>query len=174
VAPWPQAQEALINPEAETGMVAIMETIKAIRNMRAEVKAAPGKKVPAILLVSKELQAVVTKNQSYIKLMGSVDDLTVDSLTGNKPENAMATVTAGIEVYLPLKGLIDVEKENQRLQKELESLTKDVARIAGKLGNAGFLAQAPAEVVAKEQAKSQEFNEKILAIKERLVYLKTL
>ncbi|MEG1726596.1 MAG: valine--tRNA ligase [Acidaminococcaceae bacterium] len=174
VAPWPQVQEALINPEAETGMVAIMETIKAIRNMRAEVKAAPGKKVPAILLVSKELQAVVTKNQSYIKLMGSVDDLTVDSLTGNKPENAMATVTAGIEVYLPLKGLIDVEKENQRLQKELESLTKDVARIAGKLGNAGFLAQAPAEVVAKEQAKSQEFNEKILAIKERLVYLKTL
>lgn len=174
VAKWPECQEALVDKKAEAGMNAIMETIKAIRNMRAEVNAAPGKKVPAILLVTDDLKEIVQANQSYINLMGSVDELTILPAGGDKPENAMATVTTGIEVYLPLKGLIDVEKENQRLNKELASLDKEISRIEGKLSNAGFLAKAPAEVIEKEKAKSTEITEKMKAIQERLAYLKSL
>lgn len=174
VASWPQCEEKLIDDEAEAGMVSIMEAIKAIRNMRAEVNVAPGKKVPAILLVTADLQAVVKENQSYINLMGSVDELSLLPADGAKPENAMAAVTKGIEVYLPLKGLIDVEKETQRLNKELDSLAKEIQRIEGKLNNAGFLAKAPAEVVAKEKEKSTEITIKMQAIQERLVYLKNL
>lgn len=174
VASWPQCEEKLIDDKAEAGMVSIMEAIKAIRNMRAEVNVAPGKKVPAILLVTAELEAVVKENQSYINLMGSVDELTLLPADGAKPENAMAAITKGIEVYLPLKGLIDVEKETQRLNKELDGLAKEIQRIEGKLSNAGFLAKAPAEVVEKEKEKSMEITSKMQAIQERLVYLKNL
>ena len=174
VAAWPESDEQLFNAEAEAAMNAIMEAIKAIRNMRAEVNVAPGKKVPAILLVADELQQVVADNQSYIKLMASVDELSILRAGGDKPENAMAAVTKGIEVYLPLKGLIDVEKETQRLNKELDGMTKEIGRIEGKLNNAGFLAKAPAEVVEKEKTKAQEIAVKMQAIQERLTYLKNL
>ena len=174
VAAWPESDEKLFDEEAETAMNAIMEAIKAIRNMRAEVNVAPGKKVQAILLVADELQQVVADNQSYIKLMASVDELSILPAGGDKPENAMAAVTKGIEVYLPLKGLIDVEKETQRLNKELDGMTKEIGRIEGKLNNAGFLAKAPAEVVEKEKTKAQEIAVKMQAIQERLTYLKNL
>ena len=174
VAAWPESDEQLFDAEAESAMNAIMEAIKAIRNMRAEVNVAPGKKVPAILLVADELQQVVADNQSYIKLMASVDELSILPAGGDKPENAMAAVTKGIEVYLPLKGLIDVEKETQRLNKELDGMTKEIGRIEGKLNNAGFLAKAPAEVVEKEKTKAQEIAVKMQTIQERLTYLKNL
>ena len=174
IAPWPIVDERLFDDKAETGMTAIMESIKAIRNMRAEVNAAPGKKVPAILLVNAELREIVEANKNYINLMGSIDELIIDDIGAGKPENAMAAVIAGIEVYLPLAGLIDVEKETQRLNKELESMDKEIKRVTGKLNNAGFLAKAPADVVEKEKAKAEELSGKMEAVKERLTYLATL
>lgn len=174
ISKWPVADESLIDPEAERGMNAIMDSIKAIRNMRAEVNANPGKKIPAIMLVSEDLREVVTHNDSYIKLLGGIDNLELRPLNGEKPENAMAAVVTGIEVYLPLAGLIDVEKETQRLSKELAAMEKDLQRAGGKLNNAGFLAKAPEDVIAKERAKYEELSGKIEAVKKRMAYLAEL
>lgn len=174
ISKWPVADESLIDPEAERGMNAIMDSIKAIRNMRAEVNANPGKKIPAIMLVSEDLREVVAHNDSYIKLLGGIDNLELRPLNGEKPENAMAAVVTGIEVYLPLAGLIDVEKENQRLSKELAAMEKDLQRAGGKLNNAGFLAKAPEDVIAKERAKYEELSGKIEAVKKRMAYLAEL
>lgn len=174
ISKWPVADESLIDPEAERGMNAIMDSIKAIRNMRAEVNANPGKKIPAIMLVSEDLREVVAHNDSYIKLLGGIDKLELRPLNGEKPENAMAAVVTGIEVYLPLAGLIDVEKETQRLSKELAAMEKDLQRAGGKLNNAGFLAKAPEDVIAKERAKYEELSGKIEAVKKRMAYLAEL
>ncbi|HIX84807.1 MAG TPA: valine--tRNA ligase, partial [Candidatus Megamonas gallistercoris] len=89
-------------------------------------------------------------------------------------QNAMTAVVSGVEVYLPLAGLIDVEKETARLDKELKTLDKEVARLDKKLSNAGFLAKAPAEIVAKEQEKLKGYEEKREAVKQRLAYLATI
>ena len=174
ISKWPVADESLIDPEAERGMNAIMDSIKAIRNMRAEVNANPGKKIPAIMLVSEDLREVVAHNDNYIKLLGGIDNLELRPLNGEKPENAMAAVVTGIEVYLPLAGLIDVEKETQRLSKELAAMEKDLQRAGGKLNNAGFLAKAPEDVIAKERAKYEELSGKIEAVKNRMAYLAEL
>ena len=174
ISKWPVADESLVDPEAERGMNAIMDSIKAIRNMRAEVNANPGKKIPAIMLVSEDLREVVAHNDSYIKLLGGIDNLELRQLNGEKPENAMAAVVTGIEVYLPLAGLIDVEKETQRLSKELAAMEKDLQRAGGKLNNAGFLAKAPEDVIAKERAKYEELSGKIEAVKKRMAYLAEL
>lgn len=174
ISKWPVADESLVDSEAERGMNAIMDSIKAIRNMRAEVNANPGKKIPAIMLVSEDLREVVAHNDSYIKLLGGIDNLELRPLNGEKPENAMAAVVTGIEVYLPLAGLIDVEKETQRLSKELAAMEKDLQRAGGKLNNAGFLAKAPEDVIAKERAKYEELSGKIEAVKKRMAYLAEL
>lgn len=174
ISKWPVADESLVDPEAERGMNAIMDSIKAIRNMRAEVNANPGKKIPAIMLISEDLREVVAHNDSYIKLLGGIDNLELRPLNGEKPENAMAAVVTGIEVYLPLAGLIDVEKETQRLSKELAAMEKDLQRAGGKLNNAGFLAKAPEDVIAKERAKYEELSGKIEAVKKRMAYLAEL
>ncbi len=174
ISKWPVVDESLIDPEAERGMNAIMDSIKAIRNMRAEVNANPGKKIPAVLLVADDLREVVAANDSYIKLLGGIDNLELRAMDAEKPENAMAAVVTGIEVYLPLAGLIDVEKETQRLSKELATMEKDLQRVSGKLNNAGFLAKAPEDVIAKERAKSDELTGKIEAVKKRMAYLAEL
>ena len=174
ISKWPEADPALIDDEAERLMGAIMESIKAVRNMRAEVNVPPGKKVPATMLVAADLKAGVEDNANYIHLMGGISELTVLDDSAAKPENAMATVVSGIEVYLPLAGLIDVEKETARLNKELAAIDKELSRVEGKLGNAGFLAKAPEAVIVKEKAKAEELNGKKAAINERLAYLQTL
>ena len=86
----------------------------------------------------------------------------------------MTAAVSGVEIYLPLKGLIDVKKETARLTKELENLDKEIKRAADKLNNQGFVAKAPADVVEKERAKQKEYEEKKAVVAERLKYLATL
>jgi len=175
VASWPVEQTTLTDKKAELNMEIVMETIKAIRNMRAEVNVAPGRKSEAILqLASAELVQLFELNASYVKTLAAVEPLNVSLTTPEKPENAMAAVVSGVEIYMPLKGLIDVDKETARLNKELLTLDKELARVSGKLSNEGFVAKAPPDVIEKEKAKQQEFEEKVKAINERLSYLASL
>jgi valyl-tRNA synthetase len=76
-----------------------------------------------------------------------------------------------VEIYVPLAGLIDIDRELARLKKELEAVEKELKRVEGKLGNESFLAKAPAEVVEKERAKEAELAGKATAIRERLAML---
>ncbi len=174
IAPWPKADDALIDDTVEKQMTVIMDTIKAIRNMRAEVNAAPGHKAPATVLVDEDLKDVFGAHASYIQQLGTVDDLTIGGMDDVAPENAMAAVVNGAKVYLPLKGLIDVDKELARLQKELDGAEKEAKRAAGKLSNQNFLAKAPAEVVEKEKTKQAEVLARIDGLKERMETLRKL
>lgn len=172
---WPVEDANLANPQDEQLMAVIMEVIKAVRNMRAEVNVPPGKKSQVLLkFASDELKTKIEANLGYIKILAAADPVEVLAANAATPENAMTAIVSGVEIYLPLKGLIDVEKENARLNKELDNLDKELARIAGKLNNPGFTAKAPADVIEKEKAKQAEYLEKQAAIKERLVYLASL
>lgn len=175
IATWPQGQEERIDTNAVQHMDTIMEVVKAVRNMRAEVNVPPGKKSEVILQVAVEnVKAVMEDNIQYLKILAGAEPAIIQKLSDDKPENAMTAVVNGVEVYLPLKGLIDVEKETARLNKELAGLEKELARITGKLSNAGFVSKAPAEVIAKEKAKERECQEKRVAINDRLAYLQAL
>lgn len=172
---WPAGEEAKVNDAAEAHMTTIMETIKSVRNMRVQVNAAPSKKSEVILQIADEqIAAVMAANTSYLTVLASALPVTILGGGSAKPENAMAAVVNGVEIYLPLKGLIDVEKESARLGKELETLEKEISRLRGKLSNAGFVAKAPADVVEKEREKQKGYEEKRAAVQERLAYLASL
>ena len=86
----------------------------------------------------------------------------------------MAGVVDGVEIYLPLKGLIDVEKETARLQKDLDKLEKEIKRLSGKLNNQGFLTKAPQAVVDGERAKLEGYEAKKQAVEGRIADLAKL
>ncbi|MSU09657.1 valine--tRNA ligase [Veillonellaceae bacterium WCA-693-APC-5D-A] len=179
VAEWPGNDEAglakLVNDGDEAAMTAIMESIKTIRALRLEVNAAPGKKSEVILNFTDErLREVFAANEGYLTVLAAAEPVTMLPAGAEKPENAMTGVVNGVEIYLPLKGLIDVEKETARLNKEMATLDKEISRLEKKLGNQGFLAKAPAEVVAGEQEKLKGYQEKQNAVKERLAYLQNI
>ena len=175
VSEWPAAEQDKLDDASEAAMTTIMETIKSVRNMRAEVNAAPGKKSEVILHFSDAaLRDMVAENEGYLTVLAAAEPVTILAMDAAKPENAMAAVVDGVEIYLPLKGLIDVEKETARLNKELENLAKEIKRVTGKLSNPGFLAKAPAEVVEKEREKQKGFEEKKAAVEDRIKYLAAL
>jgi valyl-tRNA synthetase len=76
------------------------------------------------------------------------------------PEKAMSAIVTGAELYLPLAGLIDIEQEIARLEKELKTLNAEVERIEKKLANPGFMAKAPANVIEEERAKMNDYADK--------------
>jgi len=174
-AAWPTAEPERIDEAAEMQMNAVMETIKAVRNMRAEMNVPLGRKGEVILqLANAELAATLADNIHLIKTMATAEPVQIIAAGAAKPENAVSRVISGIEVYLPLKGLIDVEKETARMNKELQALENELARIEGKLSNAGFLAKAPAEVLEQQQARRAEVVEKMTAIRGQIEYFLTL
>ena len=172
VSQWPVEDKtitALIDEASESSMTTIMETIKTIRALRLEVNAAPSKKSEVVLNFTDEsLRQVFADNEGYLTVLASAEPVTHMAAGAEKPENAMAGVVNGVEIFLPLKDLIDVEKETARLNGEMAKLEKEISRLDKKLSNQGFLAKAPADVVAGEKEKLAGYQEKMDAVKARL------
>jgi len=170
---WPRVQPELDFWAEEEKMALVMEVVKAIRNIRAEMNVAPGRKAEVILAANGTgNRAALDDGAGYIAALGSASGVAIHDNLAEKPEQAAAAIVKGIEVFMPLAGLIDLNKEVERLQKEIVNMDKELARLNGKLNNQGFLAKAPADVVEKEKAKREEYQGKKDALLERLRMLK--
>ena len=175
VAPWPSTLSMDGFSSAAAHMNVMMDGIKGIRNMRAEMNVPMGKRSEVILVpATEELKGILETHGDYFHTLGWAEKVTVRSPDAPKPENATVTVVNGLEVYLLLKDLIDADKEKERIAKEQATVLKEIARLEGKLNNQGFLAKAPEAVVAKEKEKLEEYKQKQQALNEREEFLKTL
>ena len=175
VAPWPSTLSMEGFGSAAAHMNVMMDGIKGIRNMRAEMNVPMGKRSEVILVpATNELKGILETHGDYFHTLGWAEKVTVLSPDAPKPENATVTVVNGLEVYLLLKDLIDADKEKERIAKEQATVLKEIARLEGKLNNQGFLAKAPEAVVAKEKEKLEEYKQKQQALNEREEFLKTL
>ncbi len=168
---WPVCREALVDKKAEQDMEALMGIIRSIRHIRSEMNIPLGKKAEVILEIQdNNTREMVEQWFFYIEVMASAK-VSVFKVLEEKPQQAAHGVDKGVEVYIPLKGLIDIGQEAEKMKKELETIGKELSRIEGKLSNQGFLAKAPPEVVEKEKAKEIELSEKQISIKNRLKLL---
>jgi valyl-tRNA synthetase len=173
VADWPKVEDKWQNPSLEKEMELLMDVIRATRNLRAETGVSPGKKVELVLVAGNALvKESLIAGLTYIEQLAGVASirLEIGELT-KKPSQAAAAVVAGVEIYLPLGGIIDIDKEINRLSKELALVNAELEKTAGKLLNQGFLVKAPQEIVEKETAKKQECLAKKAALEERLAKL---
>ena len=175
VAPWPSTLSMEGFGSAAAHMNVMMDGIKGIRNMRAEMNVPMGKRSEVILVpATEELKGILETHGDYFHTLGWAEKVTVLSPDAPKPENATVTVVNGLEVYLLLKDLIDADKEKERIAKEQATVLKEIARLEGKLNNQGFLAKAPEAVVATGKEKLGEYKQKQQALNEREEFLKTL
>ena len=173
ISQWPAVCKKwdFVNDKIQMGL--LMEAIKGIRNMRVEAKVPLGKKAEVFLVPADEaLGTIIKKHEAYFQALASADKVTVLAATVAKPENAIVTVVPGLEVYLLLKDLIDIDKETERISKDQLQLHKEIDRLEKKLSNAGFLAKAPEVVVKKEKEKLVDYQDKLWALQKRMEDLK--
>ncbi|KRN88980.1 valine--tRNA ligase [Ligilactobacillus ceti] len=167
-AKYPVVNEADFNPEAEQQMNNLIELIKAVRNVRAEVNAPMSSAIDILVKTTSETtKAVFESNEEYIEKFCHPKHLEI-GFDVVAPTLAMTAVITGAEVYLPLADLIDLNDEVARLEKEVAKLQGEVTRCEKKLGNERFVANAPEAVVAQEKAKLVDYQAKLAATEERI------
>ncbi|CAK4845532.1 unnamed protein product [Aphanomyces euteiches] len=172
LAAWPVFKPEFVADDAVREMEQLMEVIRAVRNIRAEVNVPMSKKIELLLKPgSPEIEAIYQKNTEYIRRFCNTSQLEINSQLVS-PEKAMTAIVTGVELFLPLAGLIDISQEIIRLDKELQSLHGEVERIEKKLGNEGFVAKAPVKVIDEEKAKLADYADKRDKVIARLAELK--
>lgn len=167
ISDWPRYSDALNFADAEADMTRIMNAIKSIRNTRTEMNIAPSKKCH--ITIATDLEAVFNQGVLFFEKLASASGVTVKK--GATVENAVSVVVDGATVFLPLDELVDKEKEIERLTKEKQTLLSEIKRVEGKLGNAGFVAKAPAAVVEEERKKGEKYKEMLAKVEESLAAL---
>jgi valyl-tRNA synthetase len=160
---FPEVKKELINPQADKDMEVVENIITAIRNIRGEMNIPPSKKIN-VLLKSSE---VSERQIDYIKKLARVEDLKAGENIV-KPKASASSVVKSSEIYIPLEGLIDLDVERQRLQKEITRLEGSLTGIEKKLSNEKFVNGAPADVVEKERTKQRDWQENLSKLKEIL------
>ncbi|MGG0460470.1 valine--tRNA ligase [Priestia aryabhattai] len=172
VAKWPEVSAELSDKEAANDMRLLVDIIRAVRNIRAEVNTPMSKQVKLFIKAKDEnIQSQLEKNRAYVERFCNPSELVI-STDVSLDEKAMSAVVTGAELILPLEGLINIEEEIARLEKEYDKLNKEVERVQKKLNNQGFIAKAPAKVVEEERAKEQDYVEKREAVQSRIAELR--
>jgi valyl-tRNA synthetase len=167
---WPESDRAHYDDGAEGDMGLLMDLIRQIRNARAEFDVTPGRKVPAIVVGGDRLQ-MLEAQRSLLAFLGKVDgaQLTLVGALDEKPKKAVALVASGgVEAYLPLAGLVDLEQETARLQKAMAEADQEILRAKGMLSNENFTSKAPPHVVQQQRDRLVEQQERRARLEARL------
>ena len=141
----------------------IKDIITAVRGAKAELGCAPSKKVS--LYIVTESKRLISANQDSILKLAGAKDITFISDAAEAGEKVYAKVLPIGTLYIPMGELVDLDKERERLQGELEKVTEEIRRADGKLNNSGFMLKAPKKLVDDERAKL----EKYIAMREKIM-----
>ncbi|MBB1363879.1 valine--tRNA ligase [Shewanella sp. SR44-4] len=171
LASFPTYQADQVDATAMADLEWVKQVIVAVRNIRAELNIAPSKPLNALLRgVSYEDRIRLEANQTFFASLAKLETMTILSEGETAPMSSTQLV-GNMELLIPMAGLIDVGAEMARIDKQLEKLAQEIARIEGKLSNQGFVAKAPAAVIDKERAKMTDLTRDIEKLNEQKVEL---
>ncbi|MFH0764154.1 MAG: valine--tRNA ligase [Candidatus Omnitrophota bacterium] len=165
--PWPHLQKEMISGEAESDMRVLIELITAVRNMRSVWNIEPKLQIRAAIKTHRAKdEKLLTENVGFIKQLTRAEDLKISKV--DRPKNAAVSVVGSMEVYLPLEGLIDFEKEKARLSKEEARIGGEIKAIAARLKDKDFTGKAPGEVIEKQKTRKVELESQAKKIKDNI------
>jgi len=167
-APWPARDPALLDPAAESRMEAVQELITQVRSLRKEYGVPEGAEVEVSLMgASEAFRGALAAEDPSIRRLARVSAL---ALSAEAPSGAGAhgVLRNGTELFMPLAGVIDLERERARLSAEIERLGAQLQGVRAKLGNTNFVQRAPEEVVAREREKEASFQDQVRKLQEKL------
>lgn len=172
IAEYPVVHPELNDEAAAKGMDVLMELIRSVRTIRSEVNTPLSKKIELLIKTNDaSIETFLKENETYIERFCNPENLVISSQI-EAPESAMSAVITGAEIYLPLAGLINIDEEIIRLEKEMAKWESEVKRVQGKLSNERFVSSAPEAVVQVEREKEKDYLEKREAVAERIASLK--
>jgi len=169
---WPSVESKYHAPEKEESMHLIQEAIKNVRNVRAEMDVKPSRKARILVLENGKVSDVFKTYGVYFEALASASEVQVEADKSLIPEDAVAVVTEGAELFLPLADLVDFEKEIERLTKEQKKLEGEVMRVVKKLSNEGFVKKAPDHLINAEKEKQVKYEEMLQQVNERIENMK--
>jgi valyl-tRNA synthetase len=172
--PFPVADHDAARNDAVADIEWVRQFILGIRQIRGEMDISPGKPLPVLLQNAAATdQARAEKFAHLLQRVGRVESITM--LADNEePPNSATALLGEVRLLVPMHGLIDVAAERARLEKQLLKVNADLAKTQGKLGNANFVNNAPAEVVTQEKQRAVEFEKTIAQLAEQLEKLAEL
>lgn len=174
ISPWPEYNENEVDAEAEDQMEAIMNAIRSIRNVRAEMEVHPSQKAQVIIVPSQGYKDVFEEGKIYFERLAYASKLVLKNSEADIPENSVSAVTDKAQIFMPLEDLVDFDKEMARLNKEKETLKKEIARAEGKLANENFVKKAPPAVVEEERQKLKKYLDMMDKVNDRIEALNKL
>ncbi|MCX5804963.1 MAG: valine--tRNA ligase [Proteobacteria bacterium] len=157
VSTFPIYDEAQVDEKSESGMDMIMGVVDVIRNIRGETGIAPNTKVE-VMIRANDNRGLLEEYEYYIKELAKVGELVF--ITCEAPEKAAVGIYREVEIFVPIKDLIDAPKEIARIEKELAKIEEDMGRIFNKINNASFREKAPPEVISKNELNYNILQEK--------------
>jgi len=165
---FPTGSDALIDEKAEAEMGSVIELISKVRNIRSEMNIKPSERVAIHVAANAELQKTFAENVAQILKLARAEKVVLgDSLEVPKA-SAKAVLTGGAEIALPLEGLIDFDKERERLKNQLVKLDTELQRLNGQLSNKNFVEKAPAEKVQELKDRQSEIEKQIAVLNNNL------
>ncbi len=171
-ASWPEVRPELSNENSKVSMQLLVEIIKSVRQARHEVNTPMSKEVPIHIEAKDEkVKKQLLDNKDYLMRFCNPSELVIDTKV-DIPEKAMTEVVFGATVVLPLEGLIDMDKEIERLEQELQKWQKELNRVNKKLSNEKFVANAPEKIINEEKDKKVNYQEKYDGVLARIEQLK--
>jgi len=154
--------------QAEKEMELLKELINKIRNIKAEMNVQT-KDIELIFAAhKKEEREIIEKGEPIIRFLAKAPTIKVFDKIKDKPEQSATGVVSDIQFFIPLKGLIDIDKEIARLQKESQKIDTEVKRLNTLLANKEFTAKAPPDAVEKQKITQKELAEKRKLIEARI------
>ena len=166
VAPFPEVIQEWEDEEAESQMALLMGVITGIRNIRSEAEVHPSNKIDGFVNCPDESRReLIRQFTPAISDMTRLSSLTVQA-AGDKPDDAATYIYNDIEIFVPLKGLVDVASELAKLGRERKKVEAKLKQVNGKLGNEKFLSNAPDNVVAKVQDEKNQLDARLAKIAE--------
>ncbi|MBR2860487.1 MAG: valine--tRNA ligase [Clostridia bacterium] len=166
ISSWPETDSAL--DFDVTAFDAVIEIIKNVRNLRAEMNVPVSKKTELLILTKMDLSS----SGSVIEKMASASRVEFISAKPENEDEFATVVTSCAQCYIPMGELVDKDKEIERLEKELATVNSEIKRAQGKLNNEGFVAKAPEKLILEEKAKLEKYTDMLGKIQERLSALK--
>lgn len=164
---WPEFNAELDFSAEEQKVEVLMDVIKNVRNIRANMNVPPSKKAK-LILVSTEHNKTLELGSSLIERLASASEVEILSVKSEDTRNTVTAVIPGIEIFIPMNELIDIEKEIERLEGERKSLEKEIKRVDDMFANESFMSKAPARKIEEEKAKKENYQDMMDKVVARL------
>tara|TARA_B100000131_G_scaffold322885_1_gene378565 strand:+ start:1516 stop:4140 length:2625 start_codon:yes stop_codon:yes gene_type:complete len=164
---WPKSDSKLINKDIEENLDLIKKTISSIRNIRAEMNIPMGKEIDIIIKASENNVEIFNALKPYISRLAKIGEIKIDS-KAKKPEQSASIVINSNEIFIPLKGVIDISIEIERLKKQLDAYNGRLKNVNNKLNNDNFINRAPKDIIENEKRKQSDYQLTIKKIEENL------